>query len=212
MNYFKLIFNASVLIHLLDLIDELKEAGLDDEEAFWVASKRMGNGLDLEVVYSEANNALIQMRKSIVILAGILIYFLLYYFLLFSSKLLLILLLYFETDEHAAIRYFTIYLEASHFLFIFFVISIYFLEIRTITFIKNINIKPIHTFFLLFTTIVFSVVDTCLLPITKNMIRKGVPIGNQFYDTYLYFSYSFPLMICVCFVFLFITYFKKSQL
>ena len=199
-------------IHLLDLIDELKEAGLDDEEAFWVASKRMGNSFELEEIYSEANNAIIQMRKSIVILAGILVYFLLYYFLLFSSKLLLIILLILETDGHAAIRCVTLYLEGSHFLFILFAISIYFLENRTMAFLERINVRPKHTFFLLITVIVFGVVDTCLLPISKSMIKKGIPIGNQFYDTYFYFNYSFPLMICISFVFLYYKYFRKARL
>jgi hypothetical protein len=199
-------------IHLLDLIDELKEAGLDDEEAFWVASKRMGNSFELEAVYSEANNALIQMRKSIIILAGILAYFLVYYFLLFSSKLLLIVLLILENDGHAAIRFVTIYLEGFHFLFILFAISIYFLENRTLAFIESIKLRPKHIFLILISAIVFSIADSCLLPISKSIIRKGFLIENQFYDTYFYFNYSFPLMISVCFVILYFKYFRKTRL
>lgn len=197
--------------HLLDLIDELKDAGLDYEEAFWVASKRMGNCFELEAVYREVNSPIIQMRRSLIILAGVLAYFLIYYFLLFSSKLLLIILLITETDGYAAIRWVTRYLEGTHLLFILFAISIYFLENRTIVFIENIKMKPKHTVFLLVTAIAFGIIDTYLLPISKNIMRKGVPIENQFYDTYFYFNYSFPLVICICFVILYFKYFKKAK-
>ncbi|MDP2114361.1 MAG: permease prefix domain 1-containing protein [Bacteroidota bacterium] len=197
--------------HLLDLIDELKEAGLDNEEAFWVASKRMGNCFEWEAVYREVNNPVIQMRRSLIILAGVLAYFLLYYFLLFSSKLLLIILLIFETDGQAAIRCVTLYLEAFHFIFILFALSIYFFENRTLAFIENIKLRPKHTVFLLVTAIAFCVIDTCLLPISKNMIRKGVSVEGQFYDVYFYFNYSFPLMICISFVVLYFKYFRKTK-
>lgn len=197
--------------HLLDLINELKEAGLDDEEAFWVASKRMGSCFEWEAVYREVNSPVIQMRRSLIILAGVLAYFLLYYFILFSSKLLLIILLISETDGYAAIRWVTRYLEGAHLLFILFAISIYFLEYRTIAFIENIKMRPSHTVFLLITAILFGIIDTCLLPISKNMMRKGVPIENQFYDIHFYFNYSFPLMICISFVVLYFKYFRKAK-
>lgn len=199
-------------IHLLDLIDELKEAGLDYEEAFWVASKRMGNSSEWEAVYCEVNNPIIQMRRSLVILAGVLAYFLIYYFLLFSSKLLLIILLISEIDGHAAIRWVTRYLEGAHLFFLLFALSIYLLESKTVSFIENIKMRPRHTVFLLVTTVVFVVIDTCLLPICKNLIRKGVPIEGQFYDIYFYFNYSFPFMICVSFVILYSKYFRKAKL
>lgn len=197
--------------HLLDLIDELKEAGLDYEEAFWVASKRMGNCFEWEAVYREVNSPVIQMRRSLIILSGVLAYFLLYYFLLFSSKLLLIILLISATDGYAAIRWVTRYLEGAHLMFILFAMSIYLLENRTVSFIENIKMRPRYTVFLLVTAIAFGVIDTCLLPISKNMMRKGVPVEGQFYDIYFYFDYSFPLMICISFVVLYFKYFRKAK-
>lgn len=198
-------------VHLLDLIDDLKEAGLNDEEAFWIASKRMGNIFELEASYQEVNSPIIQMRKSLVILAGVLIYFLTYYFLLFSSKILLITLLISRIDGHVAIQWLMRYLEASHLIFILFVISIYFRENWIVRFIENIKMRPKHTVILLITVISFGIIDTCLLPIAKNLMRKGVPVESQFYDIYFYFDYSFPLMICTSFVILYFKYFKKVK-
>ena len=59
--------------HLLDSIDQLKDTGLNDEEAFWVASRRIGTTVDWEEDYSSANTQVIQMRRSILILAGVLV-------------------------------------------------------------------------------------------------------------------------------------------
>ena len=73
---------------LLDLIDDLKAAGLDEEEAFWVASKRLGNSTDWSEEYRQENNPVIQMRRSLIILAGVLAYFICYYFILLSHFLI----------------------------------------------------------------------------------------------------------------------------
>ena len=72
--------------HLLDTIDDLKAAGLDDEEAFWVASKRLGVCVSLDEDYETVNRPLIQMRKSLILLAG---GFFLFCFLLLSPVFLL---------------------------------------------------------------------------------------------------------------------------
>jgi hypothetical protein len=197
--------------HFLDLLDELKAVGLDDEEAFWVASKRMGNSFEWETAYREVNNPIIQMRTSLIILAGVLAYFLLYYFLLFSSKLLLIILLASGSDGFTAISWVIRYLGASHVAFIIFAISIYFLENRTVELIEKIKLRPKHTVFLLVTAIAFGIINTCLLPISKSMMRKVGFIEGRFYDINLYFDYSFPLMICICFVILYFKYFRKAK-
>lgn len=197
--------------HLFDIFEDLKKAGLDDEEAFIIASRRLGNISDLEPNYWEENSSIHQMRKSLIIMSGVLVYFLLYFFLLFSSKLLLIVLHNFETDNITSILWVKRYLVTSHFLIIILIASIYYLENLTLKFIENIHLKPSHTVLLLIITIVFGFTDTCLLPVAKNIIRNGIPIGNHFYDIYFYFNYSFPLIICFGFVILYYKYFKKSK-
>ena len=197
--------------HFFDLFDELKEIGLDEEEAFWVASKRIGNVSDIESEYNAVNNSLIQMKKYIAIFAGVLIYFLSYYFLKFSSKLILIAGLQSGVDGNIALQWMVKYLVFAHFLFILFAASIFFLEQRIIAFINRLKVTPKHALFLLIITISFAVFDTCLLPITKNIIRQGFPIAGRFYDVYFYFRFTFPLVICISFVILYLRYFKKAK-
>ena len=61
--------------HLLDLIDKLKRSDLDDEEAFWVASKRIDISSGYDEAYQDANNELIQVRRSLIVLTGVMAYF-----------------------------------------------------------------------------------------------------------------------------------------
>jgi hypothetical protein len=197
--------------HLLDQIDHLKDTGLDDEEAFWVATKRMGSSSVWKDEYRDVNNPLIQIKRSLIILAGVLAYFLLYYFLKFSSKLILISLLWQEVDGHTAIDWAGRYLLGAHFLYLLFALSIYFIENKTIAFIENIKMRPKDIILILTVTTGFGILDTCLLPIAKNLMRINAPIENQFYDINFYFDYSFPFMICISFVALYVKYFRKTK-
>jgi hypothetical protein len=197
--------------HLWSLIDKLKEAGLDDEEAFLVATRRMGGLSELDIMYKEPNSSILQMKKTLIILGGVLFYNLVYYFLQFSSELLLIILLIFGIDGHIAIKCVAIYLEGFQFLFVLLAASIYFFDTKTITFIKKIKISPKHAVFLLITAVLFGIADTCLLPIARNLMKRGSPVSSQFNYIYFYFDYSFPFLICCCFVILFFKYFKKTK-
>lgn len=55
-------------------------------------------------------------------------------------------------------------------------ISIYFFDKLTVTFIGKTNLKPWHTILLVVTTVVFGISDACVLPIMKNLIRNGIPV------------------------------------
>lgn len=197
--------------HLLDLIDELKKTGLDNEEAFLVASKRMGTIFELEADYEEVNKPLIQMRRSLFILAGVLAYFLLYYFIKFSSKFLFIVLMSQKNDGYQSVNWMSRYLIGVHFVFILFVVSIFLLEKKTVSFIENVKIRPRQTLLLLLTAIIFGITDTCLYPIAKNLIGLNSSLRSYFYHVFHYLDYSFPLMICVSFIFLYFKYYKKTR-
>jgi len=197
--------------HLLDLIDALKETGLDDEEAFWVASKRMGKRQEWGAEYEEANKPVIQMRRSLLILAGMLAYFLLYYFIGFSSKLLFIVLLWQNVDGYVALDWVTRYFCGIHLGVIIAVISIFLLKKKTISLIENIKLKPKHALYLLFTAIIFRITDICLYPVAKNLMGQNYDLRSQLYNVLMYFDYSFPLVICVCFIILYFKYYRKTK-
>jgi hypothetical protein len=197
--------------HLLDSIDQLKDTGLNDEEAFWVASRRIGTPVDWEEDYSQVNNQVIQMRRSLLILAGVLVYFCLYYFIEFTSRLLFIILLSEDINGFLAVNWVFRYLIGAHIVFIIIVAGIYFMEKQTVSFIENVKMKPKQTLLLLFITIIFSITDTCLYPVVKNLIGQDNPLRSHFIHINLYFNYSFPLIICVSFIFLYFKYYRKTK-
>ncbi|EOR94348.1 hypothetical protein ADIARSV_2482 [Arcticibacter svalbardensis MN12-7] len=198
--------------HLLDLIDELKACGLDNEEAFWVASNRMGKTSDLGSIYTDINKPIIQLRRSLVILAGVLAYYLLYYFIHCSSKLIYISLLYFQMNGYVAISWISKYLIAIHLMVMVFVASIYFFEQKTISFIENIKLKPTHTFYLLLSAVVLSVLNTCLYPIIKNMTLSDRTIFSHLHHIYIYFDFIFPFTICAGFTILYSKYNRIARI
>lgn len=197
--------------HLLDLIDEFKKTGLDEEEAFWVASKRMGSSFEWVADYEEVNKPLIQMRRSLFIFAGVLAYFLLYYFIKFSSKLLFIVLLLQKTDGYFSVNWVSRYLIGVHFVFILFLVSIFLLEKKTIHFVENVKMKPKQTMFLLLTAIFFAITDTCLYPVAKNLMGQDFSLRSRLHHVLLYFDFSFPLIICAGFIFLYFKYYRKTR-
>ena len=197
--------------HLLDSIDQLKDTGLNDEEAFLIASRRIGTTVDWEDGYSQANNQVIQMRRSLLIFAGVLVYFCMYYFIESTSKLLLIILLFADMYDYLAVNWVSRYLMGVHFVFIVLFTCIYFMEKKTISFIENVKLKPKHTLLLLLATIVFSIANTSLYPIVKNLISQNLPLGSRLFHIYSNFDYSFPLIICVSFILLYFKYYRKTK-
>jgi len=198
--------------HLLDSIDQLKDAGLNEEEAFWVASRRIGTTSDWVEDYCLVNNQVIQLRRSVLILAGVLIYFCLFFFIESTSRLLFIIFLNKDISGYLAIKWVSWYLIGSHLAFILLVANIYLMEKKAVSFIENVKMKPKHTLLLLIATIIFSITDTCLYPVAKNLISQNDPLRSQLIHIYLYFNYSFPLLICVSFIILYFKYYNKTKL
>jgi hypothetical protein len=197
--------------HLLDSMDQLKDSGLNDEEAFLVASRRIGTTVDWEEDYSQANNQVIQMRRSVLILAGVLVYFCLYFFIESTSKLLFIILLSEDINGYLAVNWVFRYLIGTHIVIVIIVASIYFMEKKTVSFIENVKMKPKHTLLLLFITIIFGITSTCLFPVAKNLTGKDYTLRGNLLHIFLYFDYSFPLIICVSFIFLYFKYYRKTK-
>jgi hypothetical protein len=198
--------------HLLDLIDDLKASGLDEEEAYLIASRRLGDDQVWSEEYRQGNNPVIQMRRSLIILAGVLAYFLCYYFILSTSKLLLISMLFKDVNGQLAVEWVFRYLIIWHFLVLLFLVSIFFLEKKAIAFIEKIQLKPRHSMILLLTTIFFALADTCLFPIAKGMMGANIPLKSHLYHHYLNFDFSFPLMISLGFIFIYYRYYKKAKI
>jgi hypothetical protein len=196
--------------HLLDSFDRLKNTGLSDEEAFLIASRRLGTIVDWEEDYQQANNQVIQMRRTILIMSGVLLYFCFYYFIGFSARLFFIVSVHNNINGQLAADRLLRFLAGAHILFLILAAGIYFLEKKTVPFIENIKMKPKHTLLLLFITIIFSITDTCLNTVAKSLTSQDLDLRSRYLHIFQYFDYSFPLMICAVFIILHFKYYKKT--
>ncbi|KAF0234064.1 MAG: hypothetical protein FD181_3732 [Prolixibacteraceae bacterium] len=178
--------------HLYEIIDALIEKGLDEEEAFVVAKMRLDIDSEMEKEYNEGNKPILQMRRSLLILAGVLVYFMLYYFILSTSKILIIALQLNDVSKTVTIEWVSRYLLTWHFLIAIFFVSLYFLESKTINFIEKLKLKPKGTIALLAIAALLAIIDTCLFPIVKNMLERNIPVLSILYQNYNYFEFSFP--------------------
>jgi hypothetical protein len=197
--------------HLYEIVDVLTEKGLDEEEAFVVAKMRLDIDSELEKEYNEGNKPILQMRRSLLILAGVLVYFMLYYFILSTSKILILALQLNDISKAVTIDWVFRYLLTWHFGIVLFFVSLYFLESKTINFIEKLKLKPKGTIVLLAIAALLAIIDTCLFPIVKNMLGKNIPLLSILYQNYNYFEFSFPFIIGLGFILIYYKYHKKSN-
>ncbi len=196
--------------HFYDSFDALREKGLNEKEAFVLAKLRMGDSDELEQAYEEANQPVMQMRRSLLILSGVFLYFMAYYFILSSSKVLAIILLQNGAGYYEAIEWVTRYLITWHFITILFFVSLFFFENKTISFIEKVKIKPKRAVLLLITTGILAIADTGLFPWLKEILASDY-LKDLLIHNYIYFDFSFPLLIGICFVVIYYRYYKKTK-
>jgi hypothetical protein len=199
--------------HLLDSVDQLKKTGLNEEEAFWVAKKRLGETDNWQDEFKEMNKGFIQMRMSVALLAGILTYFLIYYFLLFTSKALFIGIIYLgDSDFQQAVQWIKSYLIACHFLILLFLTSIYLIEKKIIRIIEQIKLPPSRVVVLFVVTVTFAIAEEVLIPLLNRIAKANFNLKDYLYDVFIYFDYSLPLIFCIAFIILYQKYFKKTKI
>jgi hypothetical protein len=198
--------------HLYDSMDELKKKGLDEEEAFLIAKKRLGSSEDWRYDFEMINRGIIQMRRSVIILSGILAYFLIYYIVLFTSKLLFLFSTYFVNNEFLiSVIWVKRFIFSVYFLFILLFASIFFLEDRVLSFFERLKFRPVTVLIILFIAVGFALADTILVPFLNNLIKSNLSMSDYLYDIFFYFRFVFPFLFCVSFVILYYRYFKKNQ-
>ena len=197
--------------NLLDLIEDLKETGLNDEEAFLVASMRLGKISDWENEYRKSNSWVLSLRRFTVIMAGVLAYFLFYHLIGLLSKLLLIILLYYKVEGFEAVFLVSRFLIAIHILFILFFLHLYFRDKKIISLIENIKLKPKHIIILLICAVIFGSTNVILSAEYKSMMGTNYILKSHMSHYLIYFDYTFPLLICLGFIFIYSKYYKISK-
>ena len=197
--------------HLLDIIDDLKSKGLDDEEAFMVASKRLKISDDVATEYRMENNSILQMRRSLNILGGVLVFFFIYYFIKTLSKVAFVSI-YVLSNSYGtlAIYWYEGILISWYFIFLLFLVSVYFLEKKGIFLIEKMKLKPKLTILLFLLTVVFGLADLYILRIIKKVLKGDDFVMSRYAHLSNYFELSFPFVVCIGFIFIYYKYYRKT--
>jgi len=196
--------------HLIDLSEDLIHQGLSEDEAFLVASARLGLNAELKEDFIEVNRPFIQLRKAILMLSGILFFFLLYFIMICSTRLLLHSLR--DIIDDPTLRMYLVFcvVISFHLLVVFVALFVYFSNGKLVRKIVELKIKPYQTT-ALFLEILFLSIAEGWLHILNNEVFVS---DNYTHDRMLvivdYTNYTYPLVLIVCFLMLYRKFYSNT--
>ncbi len=194
--------SASLKSILLDSMDELKSSGLNEEEAFAIASMRLGIDSQFEEECEMINSDTLLIRKILLVFTGMIIFFLLHYSMLVCERSIF----YFSHDLIPDPQ--QLYLYTLNFIICYY---ISFLLATTAVFkwnkeffkkIDDFNIKPLHILFLMCFVFGLAFIDYQLQYLIRAEISIKYLTNARFYAMINYSDYSFSFVAAVCFLIL----------
>lgn len=189
--------------HLLDIAEDLISNGLREEEAFVVATSRLGEPTDLKDEFEEINAPIIQMRKAILVLSGILAFSFFYYFLFASIDLLVRVLDYFNDDYVLNFRVVVFYTLAYCIFIVSSTFSLYSFDDRKIKLFENMDIRPGHLFLILLCNVLLVLIDQRVSHLLNIEFNPGSYTTTHLYTLFDYLNYIFPFILIICFIVLY---------
>ncbi len=196
--------------HLLDIYDEMLENGLDEEEAFFIASKRLGRPINWEDEFKQTNQPFIQTRKALLLIAGIIFYYLSFYFTAFIAKSTIVIGSLINIDIITLVLVNKIVLGIPLLLVTFFFISLVVNDDYLYQHIEKMHINARQAIYAVVFTLLFALGDRCMVPLLKNAV-PALYWKNKLWDMYMYFEYIYLLIIIIGFGFVYKRYFKNSE-
>ncbi len=193
-------------------MEELQKAGLEEEEAFIIATRRLGNVDDFEAEYRQENQDVLQTRRSAIILSGVLIYFFSFHLVGSLAKILFIILLKLDVGGPQSLFWMNRFLITAHFLFIVLFTSILLSEKIVISFIENLKIRPKHALIFLVVTLIIGITNVSLMAVAKTVIGNDTGLRGWLLHYFSYYQYTFPLLFCIGFILIYSKYYRKAKI
>jgi hypothetical protein len=189
--------------HLLNTIDELKAAGLDDEEAFEVAMIRLGKDFNFEKEYGRVNSDILLTRKILLILSGIMIYFLFYFCMNTTARMIFFHSGYIVEDTATLKRTILYFLIFYHLFFVILTVFIYINGSRIFNKTRNLKILPLHIVLLVIIVFSLAFTDFKLQNIINEELSTGYLLITNYFSILGYSGYSFSFVMALCFLTIF---------
>ncbi|MDX8341779.1 hypothetical protein SLH46_21450 [Draconibacterium sp. IB214405] len=197
--------------NLLDRYDEYKSKDLDDDEAFLLAIKRLGNKTDWESEFEDSNFHFLQIKKTLGLFGGIFFYFFASYLALVIDKSILIALANLGIPPHVSYTFSRIFLQVICLLTFVGALSLIRKEERFLQFIGKIKLDPKAATYILIGTIILASIDRLYYMLIRQLIKKELLLFKV-WNTFTWFEYIFPLIISVAFVWIYRRYYRDTKL
>ena len=196
--------------HLLDIYDDMLDKGLEEDEAFLIAVKRLGKPVNWEKEFSLTNTPILFTRKTLLLIAGIILYYCSFYLSLIVAKLIVITgkLLNVETIE--LIRFDRAFLYILLLIVVLFLNCLFIKERFLIGLLEKIQFRPRHAVFIAIITLFFAAFERSLIPVLKNFITD-IYLRNILFEMYMYFEYAYLILLIFGFIILYFRYFKQTS-
>jgi hypothetical protein len=197
--------------HLIDLTEELIESGLVQDEAFLIATSRLGDVSALKDEFEDVNTPILQMRNTILLLSGVMSFFFLYFFISSTTRLLALVLDNLNDNPKwnfvITLTYFSFYILSLIGITIFANLSGTRLNER----IEHLKIKPKHTFILFSGILLFFIFDQWFQYLSYGTLKVGYYTASHLYQFFDYMGYILPFVSILCFLVLFHKYHRAGE-
>lgn len=194
--------------HILNTIDELKNSGLSDEEAFVIAQMRFGEKPIWGDEMQAQNEDNFQLKKVILLFTGVFAYIFSLYFILCLDKLLMLFLNTVNDNIGVNIGITKNFLYIVFFLTIFSIVALFYRYKPTIAFFNRLRIKPIHIILFVALMLFTVLFEWYLIPQIAISI-KNITWRNLFYYHERNFKFVYLLTTGIGYIVLFYRFRRK---
>jgi hypothetical protein len=194
--------------HLIESVENLKSAGLNEEAAFSVSLHRMEMSLDLSSDFEQVNRVLLQTKRLVAFSKGILLYFFSYYTILIISKFAAFISVKAGNQAEVTTHISWIINAVTLITVAFLSLNLLLKEARIYRLLALIHFKSKQLVLLFSITFLLALIDRVFIPIFNSFYDDRL-IEYSFIESFMWFGYLFPLVICIGYISLYYRFFRK---
>ncbi len=189
-------------------LEDLKNAGLDDDEATALVLRHKGFQVNKE---KEENIDFKSVNSVYIALSGILVYLFLFYLLNSTIPAYLTILQHFDNDPVKNFRWIIWYIVTFNLIIIFFTTSVYIKDRNLLNELRKLNIKKNIIPWIFASDIVLAIIDRFTFPMAVTSLKDVAELKMQFKNIMQYGDLCFSFVILMCFLILFSKYYKENM-
>lgn len=197
--------------HFLSTLEEIKNKGLSEEEAFAATCVRFGSKQYWGNNMQELNNESFQLKKLVLLLGGVLFFLFYNYLVLCVYRGTLILLSNIYGNVELSLKISAIIIDTVYLLsFLVIILSIFTRKIPFIEVLKRVKPTPGKVVILLVVVLMLFVLERYLYVTVRSVIPRH-HFANTFYMTERDFQIIFPFLSSIGFLIMYLKYHKKAE-